>query len=292
MEVGCGDGTLLRLIQSVGFTDVFGIDPGQPAGQMTAILPIASGYFPGDVPAARRGKKYDLIVARHVLEHLEMPREFVASVAMQLKPAGQLWIEVPDLACTVHRRIWSNFYQIHCSYFEAATLDGLLAEFGLTCCGSEVVEIFGGSLLHRYQLGSGTPARGVVAQWEGLASQFSEYRGLLGRLAEGMPAGCVGYGAAERTAVALGACPTLEARLSCLYDGNPLLAGRFLGGTSLPIFASNELFRNPPSAIVLFAISHVPEVIAELKAHLPGGTPIGLAGADFRCLALDEFVGA
>ncbi len=288
LEVGCGDGTLLGLIQAAGYSDIFGIDPGQPARQKAGKLPIASGYFPAGLPAERRAKKYDLIVTRHVLEHLETPEDFVASMAARLQRGGQLWIEVPDLASAVQRQIWSNFYQIHCNYFEAATLDALLAKFGLGCRGGEVVEIFGGSLVRRYEFGS-VLAAPVATRWNSLAARIGEYERQLGALAERMPAGCVGYGAAERTAVTFGFCPALAAKLRCLYDGNPLLAGRFLGGTSLPIRLKSELFKNPPSAIVLFAISHAREILAEFKTILPGKVLIGLAGADFRCQPLADF---
>jgi SAM-dependent methyltransferase len=290
LEVGCGDGTLLHLMQSVGFSDILGIDPGQPARQKSAALPIVGGYFPADFPAERSAKKYDLIITRHVLEHVETPRDFVVSMAAHLKPTGQLWIEVPDLASAVRRQIWSNFYQTHCSYFEAATLDALLGKCGLTCCGGEVVEIFGGSLLRRYEFGLARAAP-AATRWDDLATQVGAYQRQLFTLAERMPAGCVGYGAAERTAVMIGFCPALAARLQCVYDGNSLLAGRFLGGTSLPIAPKTELFQNPPTAVLLFAISHANEIIAEFKANLPSEVLIGLAGADFRCAPLADFPG-
>lgn len=291
LEVGCGDGTLLGLIQEAGIGDVFGIDPGQPARQGAASLPIACGYFPADLPPAWRGKKCDLIITRHVLEHVETPREFVAGLAAHLRPDGQLWIEVPDLASTVRRQIWSNFYQIHCNYFEAPTLDALLAQTGLVCQGGEVVEIFGGSLVRRYQFGSAV-AVPPATRWEGLAAQVADYRRKLEALAARLPEGSVGYGAAERTAVMLGFCPALGAKLRHLCDGNPLLTGTYFGGTALPIVAKRELFTTPPPAVLLFAISHVREIVAELKVHLPGSVLVAEAGGEFRFQPLAEFPSA
>lgn len=288
LEVGCGDGTLLGLLSAAGCRDVFGIDPGQPARRQAGSLPIASGYFPQDLPADRRGRRYDLIITRHVLEHLETPRDFMASLAAHLRPGGQLWIEVPDVASAVRRRIWSNFYQIHCNYFEAATLDALLAQSGLVCRGGEVVEVFGGSLVRRYEFGAALKIP-AATPWSGIAAQVGEYQQQLARLAERLPAGCVGQGAAERTAVILGFCPALANKLHRLSDGNPLLVGRFCGGTSLPIVSKHELFCDPPEAIVLFAVSHAREILEEFKAALPGKVLIALAGADFRCQPLADF---
>jgi SAM-dependent methyltransferase len=288
LEVGCGDGTLLGLIQAAGLRDIFGIDPSQPARQNVSALPIASGYFPADLPAHRRARKYDLIILRHVLEHLETPSEFVATLAGFLKPAGQLWVEVPDLESAVRRQTWGNFYQIHCNYFEAATLDAMLGSSSLVCHRGEVVEVFGGSLLRRYSFGPVVPPA-PPTRWEGIAGKVGEYRRQLRELAERMPNGCAGYGAAERTAVSLGLCPALVPKLRCLSDGNPLLAGRFLGGTGLPIISKEKLVRNPPPAVLLFAISHAREIIAEFKARLPGNTLVGMVGADFCCQLLTKY---
>jgi hypothetical protein len=110
----------------------------------------------------------------------------------------------------------------------------------------------------------------------------------LAELGARLPAPCAGYGAAERTAVTLGICPALAGKLSKLCDGNPLLAGRYLAGTALRIESKQELFKHPPAAILLFAISHVKEIMAEFKARLPAAMVIGIAGHDFACQQLGD----
>ena len=279
LEVGCGDGTLLRLLGKRGFADVFGIDPGLPAAA-EAKLPLARGFFPHDLPPGRRDRAHDLIVLRHVLEHIESPLAFLAELARRLKPAGELWIEVPDLASTVARGLWSNFYQLHGNYFEAATLDALAATAGLRRVAGEVVDIFGGSLLHRYARG---PAGELPAarHWPDIGAAVNAYRDAVLRLAASMPAGTAGYGAAERTAMTFGLCPELAGMIRRLHDGNPHLAGRFLAGTDVPISAKEALSAQPPAGVLIFAVSHWREIAAELRARLPGDTPVGIVGDGF-----------
>ena len=150
LEVGCGDGTLLGLLQKRGHGDVIGIDPGRAAAA-SATPGVIAGFFPDDLPADARGRRYRRVIIRHVLEHIETPRTFIAELADYLAADGQLWIEVPDLDATLDGGRWSNFYQLHCNYFSADTLDRLAATAGLCCVGGTVVDVFGGSLLRRYR---------------------------------------------------------------------------------------------------------------------------------------------
>lgn len=286
LEVGCGDGTLLRHLRDAGFADVFGIDPSLPAAADTG-LPLTRGFFPQDLPAERRDRGHDLIVLRHVLEHIEAPVTFLRELAQRLTPAGELWIEVPDLASTVARGLWSNFYQLHCNYFEAATLDALAATAGLCRREAEVVEIFGGSLLHRYAPGmpDEPPA---PRRWPQVADEVEGYRAAVLALAAAMPAGTVGYGAAERTAMTFGLCPELAGHIRRLHDGNPHLAGRFLAGTDIPIAAKAALSAPPPPGVLIFAVSHWREIGRDLCARLPGETVIGIVGDGFPSARLAE----
>ncbi|HMO64845.1 MAG TPA: hypothetical protein PKE47_06435, partial [Verrucomicrobiota bacterium] len=66
-----------------------------------------------------------------------------------------------------------------------------------------------------------------------------------------------------------------------LHDGNPHLAGRFLAGTDVPISAKEALSAQPPAGVLIFAVSHWREIAAELRARLPGDTPVGIVGDGF-----------
>jgi SAM-dependent methyltransferase len=282
LEVGCGDGTLLAALERRGFAQLLGIDPGLPARAPQTRARLVHGYFPDDLPEPDRTRPWDAIVLRHVLEHVEKPRAFVDALARGLAPGGQLWIEVPDLASTVRRGLWGNFYQLHCNYFEAATLDALAAGAGLGRVGAQWVDVFGGSILHRYTRAASAHLA-APTRWTTLEPDVEAFRGRIRALADRLPAPCVGYGAAERTAATVGFCPELAERLDGLCDANPHLAGRFLGGTPLRIAPKAELFARPPASILLLAISHRPEILADLRAHLPGETLVAVAGEDFAC---------
>jgi SAM-dependent methyltransferase len=287
LEVGCGDGWLLRRLRDLGFTDVLGIDPSRAArGRAEDFL--VSGYFPQDMPASHLNRKFDLVISRHVLEHIENPRPFVAALAAALTTNGQLWLEVPDLDSTLARGLWSNFYQLHCNYFSAVTLDQMAATAGLRCVAGTVVEVFGGSLLRKYVHGI-APALPPPPRLREVGGRVEKFRAQLAQLARQIPAGTAGYGAAERTAVTLGFAPELAAALSCLHDGNPLLTDRYLAGTRLPIYGKETLFQKPPPAVLIFAISNATEILNEWQSCLPGDLLVGLVGGSFALQPLRAF---
>jgi SAM-dependent methyltransferase len=277
LEVGCGDGLLLALLDERGFGDRVGIDPGRAAAASDR-ADLVHGFFPGDLPEPDRS--YGLIVLRHVLEHIEAPVPFLRELSERLRPGGELWVEVPDLDSTLAADLWSNFYQLHCSYFSATTLDQAAAQAGLSCTSGLIVDVFGGSLLRRYRHGRPGPIEPPAAL-DGVASRFGAFRARLKELAAWLPDGSVGYGAAERTAMTLGTAPELEAKLSRLHDGNALLGGRHLAGTALPIAPKEELWESAPPAVVLFALSHRGEILGEWREHLAADTLVAVAGADF-----------
>ena len=206
------------------------------------------------------------------------------------RPRRNLWIEVPDLDATLATGRWNNFYQLHCNYFDADTLDRLAATAGLRCVGGTVVDVFGGSLLRRYRRGSSAPTarprREACA-----AGGFADFQGRLAELAVKLPQRSAGYGAAERTALTLGACPALAARLGGLYDGNRLLHGRHLAGTALRIGSPDELYADAPDAVVLFAVSHRDEILREWRRRLRPGTLVAVADGECSLATLESVGG-
>ena len=189
---------------------------------------------------------------------------------------------------TVARGLWSNFYQLHCNYFSAVTLDKMAASALLCCVCASVVEVFGGSLLRKYVHGA-APTWPVPPRLSAIGPQVDAFRSRLSELTCRIPPGTVGYGAAERTAVTLGFSPVLSNALTCLYDGNPLLSGRYLAGTPLPIYDKEAFLRQPPPAVLVFAISNTIEILNEWRTQLSGDFLVGLVGGDFPLQPLKEF---
>ena len=77
------------------------------------------------------GEGYDLIVARHVLEHSLNPKNFLKKIYNSLKEEGYLYLVVPDAMAFNKKKANSFFRHTHTYYFNIHTLLKICSACGL-----------------------------------------------------------------------------------------------------------------------------------------------------------------
>jgi SAM-dependent methyltransferase len=111
LDVGCGQGVALKRFKELG-CDALGVTPNQTDYQeaMRTGCPVV----PCDMHdlSALDHLGWDLIWARHVLEHSPAPLFALREFSRVLKPGGWLYVEVPmpDTAC--HHEQNKNHYSV------------------------------------------------------------------------------------------------------------------------------------------------------------------------------------
>ncbi len=95
LDVGCGNGSVLRYLQSQGFTELHGLEISRYAIRRLNICGIKmhNGVLPSiPLPDA----SFDAVIASQVLEHIIRRRRFMTEIRRVLKPGGRAFIFVPD----------------------------------------------------------------------------------------------------------------------------------------------------------------------------------------------------
>lgn len=95
LEIGCFDGFILRELKKKGF-DVFGCDPSKGADiANSAGIPVHKRYFE-DSFFIKRKERFDLIIFRHLIEHMPDPIGFLCKVKNILQKKGIIIFETPN----------------------------------------------------------------------------------------------------------------------------------------------------------------------------------------------------
>lgn len=129
LDVGCGDGQLLRTAFEQGW-EGFGVDLSEGAVGLcrTAGLEAEVLDFFDEALDARR---FDVVVMSELLEHVPAPQTFIKRASQLLAPGGVLYLTTPNFGSLARRALgesWSVVHAEHIGYFERDTLRAAACE--------------------------------------------------------------------------------------------------------------------------------------------------------------------
>lgn len=107
LDVGCGNGDLLRLLHALGFTSLTGVDPFLNADQVT---PEGIHIWKKDLSQMQGA--FDVIMLHHSFEHMTEPVAILANIARLLKPGGNVIIRVPIAGSFAWKHYGVNWVQL------------------------------------------------------------------------------------------------------------------------------------------------------------------------------------
>lgn len=136
LEIGCGRGDLLEDFARSGWechgTEYFTAPLIAEAGERRVKIHNVQDLHEARFPA----NSIDLIIIRHVLEHLNNPLEIAREIFRILKPSGTLYLVVPNYGGWVSKWFGMAWFALdvprHLSHFTAQSMRMVLASSGLT----------------------------------------------------------------------------------------------------------------------------------------------------------------
>ncbi len=266
VEVGCGWGHVLRRLCAAGGNRGVGFDPAYRGPLEHGPVRFVRAFYGPDqshVPA-------DVVLCRHVIEHVPDPHALVAAVAAALRgrPHARVLFECPDARWIVdHRVTWDVFYE-HAHYFTPASLAAVFVRAGLT--PSRHRTSFGG----QYQILEALPSGGRAAQlpaavpdWRAWAAAVirdeARWRAQLSTLAREGPV--VLWGAGAKGVTLAGRADPEGSRLAGLVDVNPGKQGGHVPVSGHPILAPAALPVLEPAHVVVLNPAYLPEIRAHVR---------------------------
>jgi hypothetical protein len=196
----------------------------------------------------RRGAS-DVLLVRHILEHANLPLEFLRALKILTKPSGYIVIEVPDCSRAMDACDYTTIWEEHTLYYTPDTF-----RQGLSLAAFDVVHTenypypFENSLVAIATAnGGGAQPRSELAARErerGLAfgRRFADYRNKVRRfLDRHRERGTIAlFGAGHLACTFVNVFGVADA-IDCVIDDNPHKRGLYMPGSKLPIVGSSAL---------------------------------------------------
>jgi 2-polyprenyl-3-methyl-5-hydroxy-6-metoxy-1,4-benzoquinol methylase len=290
IEIASNDGYLLQYFKEKNIP-VLGIEP---AANVAAVarqngIPSRVKFF-GVATArelAQEGLQADLLLGNNVLAHVPDINDFVAGMAIALRPGGVITMEFPHLLQLMQKNQFDTIYHEHFSYLSFTTVEKVFAKHGLILFDVEELPTHGGSLriYGRHaedraksigprvaELKACEKAAGLttLVAYAAFAEQVRETkRALLEFLIAAKREGkrIVGYGAPAKGNTLLNYCGIRQDFLDYTVDRSPHKQGRYLPGTHIPIYAPEKLRETRPDYVLVLPWNIKDEIIGQM-AHI------------------------
>jgi hypothetical protein len=286
VELASNDGYLLQHFVAAGIP-VLGVDPAANVAVAAEErgVPTLVEYFGRRLAEALvgEGRSASLVVGNNVLAQVPDLNDFVAGVAIVLRPTGTATFEFPHLLRLLDGLQYDTIYHEHFSYFSFGTIREVLRSHGLAVYDVEELPTHGGSLrIYAQHEGGPHPEEPSVVRMLGIEDAaglksperyraFSEgveesKRSLLELLVRLRREGkqVVGYGAPGKGNTLLNYCGIRTDFLDYTVDRNPYKHGRFTPGTHIPIHPVERIAETRPHYVLVLPWNLISEISEQL----------------------------
>jgi methionine biosynthesis protein metW len=136
IDIGCGEGSLLRSLKKNGFQKLIGLEPSrkncQTVQEHWGIRAIQGGL--GENISELAGETFDVVILDSVFEHLLSVQTNLKQALQYLAEDGKLCLFVPDVGVFPEENdLYQQFSVEHINCFSIQSLKNLMSFFGMRC---------------------------------------------------------------------------------------------------------------------------------------------------------------
>lgn len=267
-EVGCGKGAFVELVQADGHFDIEGYDITYQGNNPR----IHKRYLGADDRI-----QSDIIVLRHVLEHIQKPHLFLDSLR-KIFSRGKIYIEVPDFDWIINNQAYFDVTYEHVNYFSRKALQELfddpLGDAGPLFGGQyqyliSDIELLSVNFAIKYETGGW-----AEVEFEDLFPQLKlQIAAVENELMDNSNAYV--WGAATKGCMFLHHFTTLAANpelIKFAIDTNTNKSGKFLPGSLTPIHSPAYFYNvaRPHDLLLVSNPAYLKEIQNDLEIHKLG----------------------
>ena len=269
LEIGSGDGYVAKLL-SKKFS-ILCIEPSDKlvkTARQNFKLKIIHDYFDENLIL---NKKFDIIIARHVMEHIEKLNEFVRKIIENIRADGTIIIEVPDLREILLTNNYANLFHEHINYFSPTNLSKLFEPYGFyptkfltnQVHGGAICIFFSRSLKNKLIIEDNVSEKNL----DKFSKEFLGYKNKMknAALIINRYKNVCGYGAANKTFKLLSLMNLRKNRIRYIFDRNKNLHGQTIPQFGVKIVDPSKIKKISPELLVIFATSYEDEILKELR---------------------------
>lgn len=265
IEIGCGQGDFLAMLQRLGDNRVLGFDPSYTPdkalagtdGSVVKVVPQSYSTLHSAYPV-------DFICCRHVLEHIDRPAEFLRSIRRTIGQRSDcvVYFEVPNALYTIKDMgIWDIIYE-HCSYFTSESLTNLFIKAGFEVI--QVAEQYNSQFLtiearpettihnstNVYKRIMPNTLKLIQNFNNAYRAKVNSWKNKLSRIKERKDRTVV-WGAGSKGIMFLNALDISSQQIEYIVDLNPRKKGKFIPGTGQQVTAPDFLKEYQPETVVI-----------------------------------------